>query len=205
MALTCLGCMNIPAAYSEINTVTIKPVWPEGYEDLARAGVNVSVQNILNGSSSSALTDDGGKVIMRLPDGLYLISTSDRKGSSIFNGTADKVSISGDSEITLPLERSEGGSIVIKEIYVGGCSMAPKEGTYQTDKYVILHNNIDETVYLDSLCFGTASASGQPLLTIQRRQTLGHQRMRRGIPCSSPLCPSSRRYGRLKATGRHSL
>ena len=35
--------------------------------------------------------------------------------------------------------------------------MAPKEGTYQTDKYVILHNNIDETVYLDSLCFGTAS------------------------------------------------
>lgn len=157
MALTCLGCMDLPAAYSEINTVTIKPVWPEGYEDLARAGVNVSVQNILNGSSSSALTDDGGKVIMRLPDGLYLISTSDRKGSSIFNGTADKVSISGDSEITLPLERSEGGSIVIKEIYVGGCSMAPKEGTYQTDKYVILHNNIDETVYLDSLCFGTAS------------------------------------------------
>ena len=146
MALTCLGCMDIPAAYSDINTVTIKPVWPEGYEDLARAGVNVSVQNILNGSSSSALTDDGGKVIMRLPDGLYLISTSDRKGSSIFNGTADKVSISGDSEITLPLERSEGGSIVIKEIYVGGCSMAPKEGTYQTDKYVILHNNIDETV-----------------------------------------------------------
>lgn len=199
MALTCLGCMDIPAAYSDINTVTIKPVWPEGYEDLARAGVNVSVQNILNGSSSSALTDDGGKVIMRLPDGLYLISTSDRKGSSIFNGTADKVSISGDSEISLPLERSEGGSIVIKEIYVGGCSMAPKEGTYQTDKYVILHNNIDETVYLDSLCFGTASPYNS---TATNPWT---SRMRRGIPCSSPLCPSSRRYGRLKATGRHSL
>lgn len=199
MALTCLGCMDIPAAYSDINTVTIKPVWPEGYEDLARAGVNVSVQNILNGSSSSALTDDGGKVIMRLPDGLYLISTSDRKGSSIFNGTADKVSISGDSEITLPLERSEGGSIVIKEIYVGGCSMAPKEGTYQTDKYVILHNNIDETVYLDSLCFGTASPYNS---TATNPWTSKDEE---GIPCSSPLCPSSRRYGRLKATGRHSL
>lgn len=149
--------MDIPQAYSDVNSVTVKPVWPEGFEDLARAGVKISVQNILNGSSSTALTDDGGTATISLPDGLYLISASDRKGTSIFNGTADKVSISGDSEITLPLERSEGGSIVIKEIYVGGCSMAPKEGTYQADKYVILHNNVDETVYLDSLCFGTVS------------------------------------------------
>ena len=157
IALACAACMDIPQAYSDVNSVTVKPVWPEGFEDLARAGVKISVQNILNGSSSTALTDDGGTATISLPDGLYLISASDRKGTSIFNGTADKVSISGDSEITLPLERSEGGSIVIKEIYVGGCSMAPKEGTYQADKYVILHNNVDETVYLDSLCFGTVS------------------------------------------------
>ena len=132
MALTCLGCMDIPAAYSDINTVTIKPVWPEGYEDLARAGVNVSVQNILNGSSSSALTDDGGKVIMRLPDGLYLISTSDRKGSSIFNGTADKVSISGDSEITLPLERSEGRSLSKKSMSEDAAWPLKRERTRRT-------------------------------------------------------------------------
>lgn len=157
MVLFCAGCLDIPSAYSDINTVTVKPLWPEGYEDLARAGVKVSVQNILNGSTSTAETDDSGKATLRLPDGLYLILTSDRKGTSIFNGTADKISISGDTELTLPLERSEGGAIVIKEIYVGGCSMAPKEGTYQADKYVILHNNTSETVYLDSLCFGTAS------------------------------------------------
>lgn len=157
MALAGSGCMDIPTAFSEVNTVTIKPVWPEGYEDLARAGIEVSVRNILNGSSFSAVTDESGKATRCLPDGLYLISASDKKGKNIFNGTADKVSVSGDMEIALPLERSERGSILIKEIYVGGCSMAPKEGTYQADKYVILHNNIDETVYLDSLCFGTVS------------------------------------------------
>ncbi len=157
MALAGLGCMDIPKAFSEVNTVTIKPVWPEGYEDLVRAGIEVSVRNILNGNSFSAVTDESGKATRHLPDGLYLISASDKKGKNIFNGTADKVSVSGDMEIALPLERSERGSILIKEIYVGGCSMAPKEGTYQADKYVILHNNIDETVYLDSLCFGTVS------------------------------------------------
>ena len=157
MALASLGCMDIPEAYSDVNTVTIKPVWPEGYENLARAGVKVSVQNILNGSASTAVTDDSGKATLHLPDGLYLTSVSDKNGRNIFNGTADKVSVSGDTELNLPLEWSEGGTILIKEIYTGGCSMAPKEGTYQVDKYVILHNNIDETVYLDSLCFGTAS------------------------------------------------
>ncbi len=157
MASACLGCMDIPAAYSDVNTVTIKPVWPQGFEDLAREGIKISVQNILNGSSYSVKTGPEGKATALLPDGLYILSLSDKNGRNVFNGTADKVSVTKDMEVTLPLERSEGGAILIKEIYVGGCSMAPKEGTYQADKYVILHNNINETVYLDSLCFGTAS------------------------------------------------
>jgi hypothetical protein len=49
------------------------------------------------------------------------------------------------------------GSLVIKELYTGGCSKAPEEGTYQSDQYVIIHNNDTETEYLDSLCFGTLS------------------------------------------------
>lgn len=30
----------------------------------------------------------------------------------------------------------------------------PLEGNYQSDKYIILHNNDSEVQYLDSLCFG---------------------------------------------------
>ena len=32
--------------------------------------------------------------------------------------------------------------------------MSPLEGNYQSDKYIILHNNDSEVQYLDSLCFG---------------------------------------------------
>ena len=46
---------------------------------------------------------------------------------------------------------------MVKEIYCGGCSKAPQEGTYQSDQYFIIHNNDFETAYLDSLCFGTLS------------------------------------------------
>lgn len=151
------GCLEIPQAYSDIRKVNVKLVWPEGYESYVEEGVNVSVQNILNGSASEALTDGGGNATLSLPDGMYLVSATEKKGSRIFNGTIDKILVSGDTDIDLPLDVSEGGTIVIKEIYVGGCSMAPKEGTYQADKYVILHNNSDRTVHLDSLCLGTAS------------------------------------------------
>ena len=57
----------------------------------------------------------------------------------------------------LPLSHSRAGTLVIKEIYTGGCSKAPQEGTYQSDQYFIIHNNDSETAYLDSLCFGTLS------------------------------------------------
>ena len=61
----------------------------------------------------------------------------------------------GDLALTLPLSYSRPGNILIKEIYCGGCSRAPLEGTYQADRYVILHNNSSETHYLDGLCLGT--------------------------------------------------
>jgi hypothetical protein len=55
------------------------------------------------------------------------------------------------------LSYSKAGSIVIKEIYCGGCRKLPQEGNYQGDQYFILHNNDYNVQYLDSLCFGTLS------------------------------------------------
>ena len=54
------------------------------------------------------------------------------------------------------------GTLVIKEIYCGGCPMTPATGNLQNDQYVILHNNDNRTQYLDGLCFGIVapSASG---------------------------------------------
>jgi hypothetical protein len=74
----------------------------------------------------------------------------------VFNGSADKIVLAGkDIETSLRLSVSKAGSIVIKEIYCGGCKKLPEEGNYQTDQYIILHNNDYNVQYLDSLCFGT--------------------------------------------------
>ena len=88
--------------------------------------------------------------------GIYRILISDKADRDIFNGLADKVKlVNGDLTLNLPLVHSRSGAIIIKEIYCGGCTKLPFEGNYQSDKYMILHNNTSETQYLDSLCFGS--------------------------------------------------
>ena len=104
------------------------------------------------------LTNASGRVATTLPDGIYRISIHDREGSDVFNGTLDKVIVSGEAvDIVLPLIYSKAGSLVIKELYCGGCSKIPEEGTYQADQYIIVHNNDTEPYVLDGLCLGTLS------------------------------------------------
>lgn len=141
-----------------LEELTVKAVYPDDYDASAHSGVSVIIENIASGDSYTAFTDSEGKAAIQVRKGIYRISLSDRVGRDIFNGTADKVIVGeGGKQVLLNLSHSLAGTLVIKELYVGGCSKAPQEGTYQSDQYVILHNNDSETVYLDSLCFGTLS------------------------------------------------
>lgn len=140
----------------EVHTLTVQAVYPEGYAEMVREGVTVTAEDIDRGNSYKAPTDAGGTARLQLTNGLYRVMAKDRNGKDIFNGTADMVRVVGrDAEIGLPLVHSRAGSIVIKEIYCGGCMKYPQEGKYQSDKYIILHNNDSEEQYLDSLCFAT--------------------------------------------------
>ena len=62
-----------------------------------------------------------------------------------------------DLGVNLNVIVSKAGSVVIKEIYCGGCKKYPQEGDYQADQYIILHNNDYKVQYLDGICFGTLS------------------------------------------------
>ena len=94
---------------------------------------------------------------MTVPNGIYRITVSDRSDEYVFNGALSGIRlVDRDLSLTLELKESRSGDIVFKEIYNGGCAAYPLEGTYQSDKYVILHNNSSEVQYLDGLCFGTA-------------------------------------------------
>lgn len=156
MAVSCVDMRESGPYDHDLHVLIIKADWPEGSQMQAEA--DVLVEDMNTGSRYSAVMNLGGKVEFILPNGLYRVNLSGRKDSYVFNASADKVVLSGaDLDLTLDISVSKAGSIVIKEIYCGGCKKLPQEGNYQADQYFILHNNHYEPLYLDGLCFGTLS------------------------------------------------
>ncbi len=153
------GCLDIKEGnpYDQtLNHLTVSADWPEN--DFSREGADVLVEDINTSSSYAALTDASGSAVFALPNGLYRVNLSGRNGSDVFNAAADKVVVSGeDVSLKLSLAVSKAGTLVIKELYCGGCKRLPQEGYYQADQYMILHNNDYDVQYLDGLCFGTLS------------------------------------------------
>ena len=157
-AASCAGIRNSDPYAENLHILTVNALYPEGYEGFDLEGSDALVEEMNTGSRYATLTDASGSFSIKIPDGLYRVNVSGRSGSDVFNGAADKVVVSGaDLSLRLPLSYSKAGSIVIKELYCGGCKKLPQEGDYQGDQYFILHNNDYNVQYLDSLCFGTLS------------------------------------------------
>lgn len=126
----------------------------EGPDD----GVEVNLKNTVNGTVFTETTDDAGVAKFEVPEGLYEASASDKRieGAKVllFNGLNTNVAVNQmTSNITLPMEFSMGGSIVIKELYFGGCPKNDGSGRFAMDQYVILYNNSSETLDLDDFAF----------------------------------------------------
>lgn len=166
-ALATAGCTSFDDAHpyeADLLTLEIASIYPAGYESAAQSGVAVKASEITNGNSYTARTDAAGRASFRMPRGVYRIAVADRREDAIFNGALEEVRLTGNTpqRLELLLFRSVPGTLVIKEIYCGGCPMTPATGNLQNDQYVILHNNDNRTQYLDDLCFGIVapSASG---------------------------------------------
>ena len=146
-----------------LNTLYVRAVYPEGEEHWVHEGVEVTIEETSGGVSYTALTDAAGLASIRLANGNYTIRISDMARDEeadedyVFNGTQEKVMLTGsDREVRVDLTKTTiARGLVFREIYTSGCQKYPQEGTYQADKYVILHNNAKETRYLDGLCFAT--------------------------------------------------
>lgn len=158
LTAACTGLRDSDPYKESLHLLTVNALYPEGFEGFDLEGSEALVEEINTGSRYSTLTDGSGSFSITLPDGIYRVNISGRSGSDVFNGAADKVVLSGrDLSLRISLSYSRAGSIVIKEIYCGGCKKLPHEGNYQSDQYFILHNNDYNVQYLDSLCFGTLS------------------------------------------------
>ena len=159
MILLAAGCADIRDVNpyeGGLYTLTVATVWPEG--DIVRSGAEVRVEDMNTGSRYISQTDTEGISRFSLPNGLYRINLSGKTDKEVFNAAADKIVLSGkDLGVNLNVIVSKAGSVVIKEIYCGGCKKYPQEGDYQADQYIILHNNDYKVQYLDGICFGTLS------------------------------------------------
>ena len=155
-AVSCADIRHVNPYEEGLHALTVTPQWPDdGFE---RSGAEVRVEDMNTGNRYVSQTAADGTATFTLPNGLYRVTLSGRDGSNVFNASADKVVISGrDHTLALTLSISKAGSIVIKELYCGGCKKFPQEGDYQADQYIILHNNDYQVQYLDGICFGTLS------------------------------------------------
>ncbi len=154
-AVSCaMDQMGDPYTEESLNTLTIEVSYPEDYAEYPLEDLTVSIEDIDRSNKYSTTLNQYGTATVELTNGRYLVQFSSRHGNDIFNATADQVLLS-DRDITLSLApiRSEAGGLIIKEIYCGGCMKSPMEGSYHYDKYVILHNNSSDVVYLDGLCY----------------------------------------------------
>ena len=152
----CNGLRDADPYTGGLHTLTVVTQWQE--QDIDRFGADVRVDDMNTGSRYASKTDADGVAEFSLPNGLYRITLSGASESNVFNASADRVALSGkDQKVTLGVVISKAGSIIIKEIYCGGCKKLPQEGDYQADQYIVLHNNDYRVQYLDGLCFGTLS------------------------------------------------
>ena len=133
-------------------------------------GAVIRIEEISSGAAYLAKTDRRGLAEIEVPPGIYRITCSDRSGKDLFNGAADKVVVTERRIVDLRLSHSTAGGLVVKEIYCGGCSKAPQEGTYQSDQYFIIHNNdSSSTTTISRRCTWTACAS------VPCRRTTAHR------------------------------
>ena len=181
----CTGCMELDAERqydSSLHTLHVTALYPAGFESYATEGTEFVAMDDNMGRSytAKAVVADAEKGMIaadfRLSEGLYNVAVSDARGRYTFNASADQVRLaSGDVAIELRLAESLASPLIIKEIYCGGCTKLPFEGTYAVDKYIVLHNNSAETYYLDGLCIGVIEPynSTAANVWIERDETTG--------------------------------
>ena len=157
IALTAAACTSLPdSPYEQVLlNLDVQLVFPEQFAGSGGAGIEVAVEEVTTANRYVAATDDNAAAHFRVVNGVYRVSANHRMDDAVFNGMADRIILAGgDMSLPLSLKFSQPGRLIIKEIYCGGCSKAPEEGTFQSDKYFIIHNNSFEQLCLDGLCFG---------------------------------------------------
>ncbi|MBR0037967.1 MAG: DUF4876 domain-containing protein [Bacteroidales bacterium] len=117
------------------------------------------------GNCWKSVSDSSGVAAFRLPAGLYRLSSSAAYVNSdsthyFLNASTENLVVNaghcvhGATSVTLTYTASRQGSLIIKELYNGGCQKDDGSGVYQYDKYCTLYNNGQTPLTLTHLALG---------------------------------------------------
>ncbi len=151
-AFAFFACEDDGATLYDVN---VEVVYPEGYNYDTRAGIPVTMSNMITGIDSRHETNEQGIASFAVEGGSYNITSSFETEDFAFNGILENQSVEEDGrqfQVELNAVAKEGG-LVISEVFFAG-STTPEETNYNNDVYIELYNNSDEVVYIDGLCIG---------------------------------------------------
>ena len=108
----------------QVSSVSIRLVYPEGNGFEPVEGVSVTLKNTSGSTTFSQSTNAEGVAVFEVPQGIYEASAFDKRVADakvyLFNGLNTSVNVTQETvEATIKLEMSSGGSVLIKELYVG--------------------------------------------------------------------------------------
>ena len=146
----------------QLYPIEIQLQYPDQLGVTPTEGIEVVLKNAVSAIEFKETTNAEGVAKFEVPEGLYEASASEKRVEGahvlLFNGTNNKVQVTANSTtITLPMEYSTGGSVVIKELYIGGCPADDGSKPFQRDQYVILYNNSSETLDLSDFAFAAVN------------------------------------------------
>lgn len=156
MLVGLMACHNDePAAY-DVEQVRVQLTG----EGAAQQGIGVRLTDS-KGMEFVQMTDAQGVATFQVPVGIYQATVSwvgeiVDGWRTIYNGALSNLVVRCDNplSVTLPLTRATSSSIIIRELYVGGCQKDDGSGWFYRDKYVIIANNSGQRVTLPGLCLG---------------------------------------------------
>ncbi len=146
--------------------LTIAIAYPQGYAGMPLNNFPVVIKSERSLRYDTLYTDASGKVVFpKLEKGNYIISTFRKFSESemqLYTGVARVVAFNGGisslqvqssgTAATITLAAGSFGSFVFKQLYYSGSGT---QGASTRDQFVEIYNNTPDTLYADSLYFGT--------------------------------------------------
>ena len=149
------SCENNYDSNYETFSVKVQLNYPDQFQPTQN--VPVSLLNLTNNVTYTHKTDSQGIVQFEIPSGIYEIFVSETRTiaaiSYIFSGN-NRLGLNDfgkkSETVTIELSVSQSASIIIKELYNGGCPKDDGSGTFRQGQYIILYNNSEASVSLDN-------------------------------------------------------